>query len=184
MAEGVAALGHRRALLARHGEEHAPRRAAGDPERMRLGDAGKGAREVLIVADRYRAVEGQHRQGRVLARLRLAFGVFAAAGRLGVAGRRHAERTRQQRRQLRRRRRCRPSRAPCGTWPGCCGRPRAGERLRCRRRTAPWPAPHRRCGLHRRVRRRRGHRGWAPRSTACRWRAVPASTGGRWPSRR
>ena len=49
---GVAGFQEGGAVLARHGDEHAASGAAGYPQGMRFGNAGEGAREVLIVANR------------------------------------------------------------------------------------------------------------------------------------
>ena len=95
MAEGIAALRHLCARFARHGEEDPARRPAGNPERMGLGDAGEGAGEIPVVADRDGAIEGQHGQRRVVPGLVLAFLVLAAGRGLGVGGPRHPQRTRQ-----------------------------------------------------------------------------------------
>ncbi len=96
MTESIAGLGHRRARLARHGKEDAARRPAGNPEGMGLGDAGEGAGEVPVVADRDGAIEGQHGQRRIVPGLVLALLVLAAGRGLGIGRRRHAQGTGQQ----------------------------------------------------------------------------------------
>ena len=62
------------------GEEDAAIGAAGNPDRVGLGDAGEGRGEVLVVGDRDGAAEGEDRQRRVGADVVDRLRVLAAGG--------------------------------------------------------------------------------------------------------
>ena len=78
------------------GDQHAPLEPVPGPGGQGLGDADEGPREVLVVPQRDRAVEGEHGQRRVGARVGERFRVGGAGGRLGIDRRFDAERRAQQ----------------------------------------------------------------------------------------
>ena len=102
-----------------------PRRSPSQrPGRQRLGDAGEGAGEVLVVAERDGAVERQDGQRRVVAGRVARLGIVAARRRRRVAGALHARAAgHQQGRELAGTHVAGRARCPCGRWRGRCPAP-------------------------------------------------------------